>query len=79
VPKDVPKDVPKERLKNEIEIFRENPHISMKEIAGRLNVSIKTVKRDIEQLKKSGRLARIGGRKTGYWKIYDISVKNKVN
>ncbi len=71
--KDVPKDVPKERLENEINIFLENPYISMQEMADKLNVNIKTIKRDIEQLKEKGKLKRLGGRKTGYWEVYDAT------
>lgn len=45
--------------------------ITLSEIADQLNVSYKTVQRSIANLKKKGVITRIGGRKSGYWKIMD--------
>ncbi|MFV0527117.1 MAG: HTH domain-containing protein [Lachnospiraceae bacterium] len=39
------------------------------QIADQLGVSLATVKRRIKSLKESGTIERVGGDKTGYWKI----------
>lgn len=52
-----------------LELIMVQSDISMSEIAVRLGVSYKTVQRAMAELKKSGVVERIGGRKKGYWKI----------
>ena len=42
---------------------------SAKDLANQLNVSERTIERDIEKLKNSGKLKRIGSDKGGYWKL----------
>ena len=72
VTKDVPKDVPKEiRLKNIVLFIREKPEITMNELSQKCNVTLKTIKRDIEILKSKNLLKRIGGKKLGFWQIQD--------
>ena len=67
---DVPKDVPKdERLKIIIQSIQKEPGVTMQELAEFCNVSIKTIKRDIDTLKQNGLLKRTGGKKSGEWKI----------
>ena len=39
------------------------------ELLGKLNVTEKTVKRDIKKLKAQNRLKRVGSVKSGYWEI----------
>ena len=41
----------------------------MQEIAGQLNISKRTIRRDIEKLKQQNKLKRIGTEKTGHWEI----------
>jgi fido (protein-threonine AMPylation protein)/biotin operon repressor len=50
-------------------LIEKNKQITTKEISEKLGVSLSTVKRKINTLKKSGLLDRIGSDKTGYWRI----------
>ncbi|MDR0429721.1 MAG: HTH domain-containing protein [Tannerellaceae bacterium] len=49
--------------------MREDNNLSRDAISKRLGVSDSSVYRDIEKLKKLGKLERIGSDKGGYWKI----------
>ena len=56
---------------NEIRIqklMQQNPHIKLDDIAAELQISVRTVKSIVEQLKQEKRIERIGGKKYGYWK-----------
>jgi Fic family protein len=68
VPKKDLKNDPKKRVKKILELIKENKFITIKELADKLNVSEKTIKRDLDKLKKENILKRIG-KKGGYWKI----------
>ena len=57
------------RLKKLLILIAGNKRISIKKLAELCLVSTITVKRDIEKLKKQGKLQRIGDSKTGYWKV----------
>ena len=50
-----------------IALMRENPKITLDEIAGKLGVSVRTVKSIVADLKDSGAVKRISGKKYGYW------------
>jgi len=52
-----------------LKFIEENAEISAKEIAIKLNVTERTVERDIEKLRKTDRIKRIGADKGGYWLI----------
>jgi len=67
VPENVPKNVPKREDKI-ISLIKENKFITIKELAYKLNISDKTIKRDLEKLKQKNKLKRIG-KKGGYWEI----------
>ncbi len=54
-----------------LELIANNPNISTSELATQLEVSKRTVLRDINILKQQNKLERIGKEKTGYWKIND--------
>ena len=74
--KDVTKDVTKEkRLEEVLNLVSKNKSISTKDIAKLLDVTMRTIMRDIETLRDKGKLKRIGGRKDGYWKIIDKNEK----
>ena len=71
VVKDVVKDVV---LENEIEkkileLIKNNPMLSSREIAQELTVSERTIQRKIKNLKDKNIIVREGGRKDGQWKI----------
>ena len=68
VPKKDPKNDPKKRVNKILELIKENKFITIKELADKLNVSEKTIKRDLDKLKKENILKRIG-KKGGYWEI----------
>jgi len=69
VPKNVPKNVPIKRLDKIVEIISENKDITIAELAGLLDVTDKTIKRDIAKLKEQHRLARVGSLKSGHWEV----------
>lgn len=58
--------------KNEQRILsacREKRSVTVDELAIRLGVSVRTVKRALAALQGKGRLRRVGGRKFGYWDV----------
>jgi len=57
------------RTKVILEHIANNPNISTSELATQLEVSKRTILRDINTLKQQNKLERIGKEKTGYWKI----------
>ena len=52
-----------------VELIRDNPNITQKELAEKINLTEKTVRRNTTKLKEKGILERIGADKNGYWKI----------
>lgn len=69
VPENVSENVP-ERLKNILIEVKNNRFITIEELAKKLNVNPKTIKRDLDKLKKSkGVLQRVGPDKGGYWEV----------
>ena len=61
-----PKEERKERI---LELVSENSNIIYEEMAEKLELSIITISRMIQELKEEGRLLRIGSRRDGYWQI----------
>lgn len=53
-----------------IAVCRENRAVTADELAVRLGISVRTVKRALAALQKHGLLRRVGGRKFGYWEVY---------
>ena len=67
---DVTKDVTKEdRAGVIIELIGSKPGITIDEIAELLNLTRRTVSRELKQLKIQKRINRNGGRKSGFWQI----------
>ncbi len=52
-----------------IHLFRENPDITIEQLAKTLDVSAKGVEWQIRQLKKQGVLRRVGPDKGGHWAV----------
>ncbi len=50
-------------------LLESNPHLTADELAIKLGVSVRTVKRRLKGLKDIGAIARVGSDKTGYWQI----------
>ncbi len=70
VTKDVTKDVTKELTERQIiivSLIRKNPEITIPEMSLKMNVTTRTIKRDISALVDMGILVREGGRKEGRW------------
>jgi predicted HTH transcriptional regulator len=55
-----------------INLIRENDSITVKEMVKVLNISEKTIKRRIAELKNANKLNRKGSKKTGKWVINDL-------
>jgi len=49
--------------------MRSNPQITIPELAKLTGVTARSVERNIESLKKSKQLQRIGSAKDGYWEV----------
>ncbi|MEA1891285.1 MAG: Fic family protein [Campylobacterota bacterium] len=69
VPKNVPKNVPLKRLDKVLKIIAKNRDITILELSAQLNVTDKTIKRDIAKLKDENKLIRVGSLKSGHWEI----------
>ena len=65
----VPENVPENRPNEIMEFISENNEITISELAKKLGVNEKTIKRNIAKLKKEGKIERIGGAKGGSWKV----------
>jgi len=65
---DVPDNVT-DRYYDILNIIVENNQISTRKIAEIMNISKRTVLRDIEKMKEENMIERIGSEKGGYWKI----------
>jgi len=76
VPLSVPKNVPLKRVDKIVELMQQNKDITIDQIAAVLDVSSKTIKRDIAKLKDEGKVSRVGSLKSGYWEVVDGDVKN---
>ena len=50
-------------------LLEANPHLTADELAIKLGVSVRTVKRRLKGLKEIGAIERVGSDKTGYWQI----------
>jgi fic family protein len=51
--------------------IKENPAISYKELAKKTGKSRITISRKLAELKKAGRITRVGADKNGYWRVED--------
>lgn len=48
-----------------------NNKITIPELAKKINISTRAIEKQIEKLKKEGKIKRLAGRKYGYWQISD--------
>ena len=62
-------NVPDKRIVTLLELIKQNNRILVKELAEALKVSTRTIRRDIEKLKKQNSIKRVGGERTGHWEI----------
>jgi len=66
----VPENVPEKRSLRILEIIKFNNKVTISELANILGVDPKTIKRDIDKLKKEELLRRIGPDKGGSWETF---------
>ncbi|MEG0518285.1 MAG: winged helix-turn-helix transcriptional regulator [Bacteroidales bacterium] len=50
-------------------MIKENPKITLDELAEAIGKSRRTVARQIKQLQEDGVIRRVGSDKTGYWEV----------
>ena len=67
----VPENVPEKRLEAILDQIRKDPEITIPEMARRLSVSGKTIKRDLARLKEISRVKRVGPGKGGHWEVLE--------
>lgn len=65
----VPINAPINRQERIMKLIAEDKHITLDQLAPILEVSRKTIQRDIRTLKELGKIERIGSLKSGHWKI----------
>jgi ATP-dependent DNA helicase RecG len=72
---DIEKDRVKGRVndtqKNIILMMEDNPKITAKELAGKLNINERSVRKNIKSLKESGIVERVGSAKSGDWEVME--------
>ena len=49
--------------------LKEDPHLTVAELAGKSGKSLRTVNRGLASLKNKGLVWRVGSNKTGYWRV----------
>jgi predicted HTH transcriptional regulator len=54
-----------------LELLRQTPGLSAKEVATLLNKTPRTIERHLKALREQGQIRRIGSDKTGHWEIID--------
>ena len=54
-----------------VELLRENPKITLAEVAEKIGKSLRTVKTIIKKLQENGVIERVGGKKNGCWSVID--------
>ena len=52
-----------------IDLILENSVIKMSEMAEKLEVTTRTIEREMKKLRESGRVLRVGGKRYGHWEI----------
>lgn len=54
-----------------IEVIQNDPKITQVELVKILNIPYRSLQRKMDEMKDSGRIERIGGKRYGHWKIND--------
>ena len=63
------KNVTIKRIDKIIEIIKLNKQITTDELAKLFNVTVRTIMRDLNELKGKNIIKRVGSNKAGYWEI----------
>jgi ATP-dependent DNA helicase RecG len=64
-----PEKVPRKSSQKILTIMRENPRVTIAELAQIIGLSDRAVKKNIKKLKEEGLLKRVGPDKGGYWEV----------
>ena len=64
-----PKIMRQHRLERIIETILDNPHITRTELSSLMGVSEATIKRDLSELNRRGKIEYIGSSKAGNWVV----------
>ena len=67
------------RLDTIFESIKENNKITREQLSQKCNVSIETIKRDLQKLKSVEKITRVGPDKTGHWKITNKPSQDETN
>ena len=54
-----------------LELLKENPYVSRKDLAFKLGINISAVRKHIDALRKKGIVRRVGPDKGGHWEVCD--------
>jgi Fic family protein len=65
----IPENMSEKRQKAILNFIKMNNQISASEISALLKVNMRTIQRDIQQLKNKGDIIREGAERGGYWKV----------
>jgi len=65
----VTEDVTENRAEIIFKIIRQNPSVTVNEMAQKIGVTGRTILRDLEKLKIAGKIRRTGSDKYGYWEL----------
>ena len=73
-----PMESSKKSSKKIFDAIKENPNITLQEMADSVGLSIAGVRKNLDKLRKSGTIKRVGPDKGGYWEIVgkDLLVLN---
>lgn len=54
-----------------VSMMRENPHITIKEIAGALGKSVRSIEMQVTKLKNDNAIKRVGSARSGHWEVIE--------
>ena len=54
-----------------LDIFKNNPRVTIKEVANITGVVSRTIDRELDSLKTKGRVKRVGSTRSGHWEVFE--------
>jgi len=52
-----------------IELIENEPEITLTEMSERTGTSLRTIERIVSELKRDGKIERVGSSRTGHWEV----------
>jgi predicted HTH transcriptional regulator len=52
-----------------LDVFKNNPRVTIKEVAKIVEVTSRTIDREVESLKAESKLKRVGSTRSGHWEV----------